>query len=45
MSVPVALLTAALLMLLALNSLGVLWKIDALKGYSALNLSCVYSSE
>ena len=41
MSVPVALLSVALSLMLVPNNLGVRWKVDALNGYGALNLSCL----
>lgn len=44
MSVPVALLSVALLLMLVPNNLGVWWKIDALNDYSALNGLCVYAA-
>lgn len=44
MSVPVALLSVALSLMLLPNNLGMHWKIDALNDYGALNLSCVYAA-
>lgn len=41
MSLPVALLSLALPLMLVPSNLGVWWKLDALNDYSALNLSCV----
>lgn len=44
MSVPVALLSVALPLMLVPTNLDMRWKIDTLNDYSALNLSCVYAA-